>query len=787
MQSSTLRTSGQIEDLVRESCGHVSPNNLRVFEHAIEIQGGTVNENGGFRVEAETTTVPACLPDEQEVRIVGRLPSAGDTITEYAQTDLSLADQQVEAARPWRRRDDLSEIAMLNMVPRANFTGHFVTMEPQPDIPWQFLPSGDDLDVAQVFGNRFNAAQVDPQDRSRIAYEGFAVANELILGGVDPTATRSGLETALQGMGTQEVSRIIRDVNRAIAAEQDVPRVREVPLWGSICQSNPAYCSEEASGAFLYLESPDAEIFRMLNPSQRVNADYGIFANVPMLTAERIDPTAQIPVAAGMDVPDEVALEEIEETPPPKLTLFLNVFDKVDGEGTNRCGEGALINWETEAFQSVFRNAVLEAIERKKSLSETPNRTELMVLDGGFARFEAERFAGADWSMVPARTHHANAESMTGMSESMFEKLTHGTAVTSLAMGGPGLMDLLGSDTLPITVSSRPIYREKVQAGKVVYELVASVPDVARNYGAHIVNMSFGTRDENEARLKELRETLLNSTGALLVVAAGNLGNNDRPRGQSVRKAGLTPQMWGDAGHGGGWNILVVAGSDVASDPQKLAWFSNFGEDAVLLAAPGCRVSAVKPTLEGTYEVESFNGTSFAAPIVSYVAAAVRTVLPRGRMSSPWIRARLLASADIDPAIEQAKVGFGRVLNPIAAMQVYDDIVTLHPAEPDAEPVRYVGRITALSASDDISTVSLCEDGHAEKRVLLRFFLVPDSDDDGEPEGWTDTMGPNSLMSTDECRLKPSGTLVIETESRPETVRFEDVADIKFAFNRGIE
>ena len=505
------------------------------------------------------------------------------------------------------------------------------------------------------------------------------------------------------------------------------------------------------------------------------------------MTAERANRQAVIPLTGPITAPEGVTVSQTDAPPPPALTLFLHVFDQVEEDDTHRCAEGDLMNWGMAAFQTEFREIALEALARKIELNGRANTTELMVLDGGFARFAAETFGEADWAMLPNRTHHANAESITGMPESQFEKMTHGTAVTSLAMGGTGLMDLFRLDRLPVVVSSRPIYRERVRAGMKEYVPIANIPDLVRDYGANIVNMSFGTRDEDEARIGDLQDRLLNEAAALFIVAAGNLGNNDMAGGQSVRNTALKPQVWGDPAQGGGRNMIVVAGTDIAADPRKLAWFSNFGDDAVLLAAPGCRVSVIVPTREGRYEKTYFNGTSFSAPIVSFVAAAVRSVLPRGRMSSIWIRARLLATADIEPEIQRAHVGNGRILNPISAMHVYDDIVTIRPPEAGGESVEIVGRISQLSASDLIDTASLCKIGYAQGHAILRFFYGAEIDANGDRRGQVDIMPEDGLMQTNACDLKPSGTLIIETDAGPRTILFDQISDIKFAFDRGIE
>ena len=785
VSSQSLRTSGKIVDLVRETCGFESPDNIKVFEFAVTDQGGLLDQKGGFAVQTATTRVPTCLPDESKLRIVGRLPQAGDTLSQYQQIDIG--------------GDGLLTGADLTLAP-TSVPENLTTLDPGTSAGIQDLIATLDTADTQTDDALVNLAEqyfrksnVNPMDRSRIAYETFSVTNDMLDVGLDRAKARRAVKGALDRISAPDTELILRDADAAIDAGQSVPRVRDLPVMAEACGQQDTQlaglCDQQASGKAVSDTELNTDVIGKLNTSDRVKNIDTIYRNVPVLSVERVNRTADVPIAAGADVPDGVTVENAPEDSPTQLTLFLNVFDGVEGAADHQCTEGTYRNWSSDEFKARFLAAVDAAVQRKTARDGALSPTVLEVLDGGFFRFEPEAFGEGDWSILTPPFSHSNQESLNGMADDVREKITHGTAVTSLAMGGPGLMGQFGPEGLPVTIMSRPIYRAVSMVGKTHYILIDRIDDVIASDDADIVNMSFGTLNDNEANLRAVKDTLLGRTGALLVVAAGNNGNNDAERGRSIAATRLVPQIWGTAvaadSHSGGWNILVVAGIDSSDNPERLAWFSNFGGDMIYLAAPACRIKAITATLDGNYALGEFNGTSFAAPIVSFVAAAVRTVLPRGRNTAPWIRARLVSTADIVAGIAEDKVHSGRVLNPVAAMQVYDDVVTLKAPLVAGGPTSLVGEISEIGANASIQVGSLCEDNFNQPHTVLRLFRGPDVGADGIVQWSVDIMGPNDFMMTEPCIPRTNVTVKIATEAGNLPVRIEDIDDIRFSFARG--
>jgi subtilisin family serine protease len=126
--------------------------------------------------------------------------------------------------------------------------------------------------------------------------------------------------------------------------------------------------------------------------------------------------------------------------------------------------------------------------------------------------------------------------------------------------------------------------------------------DYAVKQGFKIINCSFGSSSKSSS----LHDAVdyAQDHNALLVVAAGNDSEN-------IDKHPLYPASYGDS------NILAVAAT---TSTDALASFSNFGSEAVDVAAPGDSIYSTY--LGGGYRILS--GTSMAAPYAAGVAALLR-------------------------------------------------------------------------------------------------------------------------------------------------------------------
>jgi subtilisin family serine protease len=206
----------------------------------------------------------------------------------------------------------------------------------------------------------------------------------------------------------------------------------------------------------------------------------------------------------------------------------------------------------------------------------------------------------------------------------------HGTHVAGIigATGNNGV----GVSGVAWNVSIIPV-RTGTSAGLELSTIVAAL-DYAVDNGADVINMSFGGETSSRALLEALQDA--HESGVLLVAAAGNAGSRTRQF---------------PAAHP---NVLAVAALDTAGER---AFFSSFG-NWVDIAAPGSNVLSTLPG--GNYGTAS--GTSMATPVVSGVAALLRSAHPQ--WSAGALARQLLSTAngvDASNPFHSGLLGAGRV------------------------------------------------------------------------------------------------------------------------------
>lgn len=158
----------------------------------------------------------------------------------------------------------------------------------------------------------------------------------------------------------------------------------------------------------------------------------------------------------------------------------------------------------------------------------------------------------------------------------------------------------------------------------------------AASRGAKIINASWG----GAPCVDNLRAAFaqLSSAGVLLVVAAGNDGND----------VDVTPEFPASFNL---QNQLTVA---AASLDDMLTWWSNRGFKRVHVAAPG---DSIYSTVPGGSEYMS--GTSMAAPVVSGAAALLWSAKPTA--TAGQIKQALMKTVDVQTSREYKVASQGRI------------------------------------------------------------------------------------------------------------------------------
>ena len=146
---------------------------------------------------------------------------------------------------------------------------------------------------------------------------------------------------------------------------------------------------------------------------------------------------------------------------------------------------------------------------------------------------------------------------------------------------------------------------------------IASAIYYAVDNGADIINMSFGKSYSPGKKYVDKAVKYARRKGVLLVHAAGNSG-------EKVNAENNFPNKWLGRRQKQTANWLEVGASAWRMGENLAGSFSNYGQQAVDLFAPGVDVYSTIPGNE--YDANS--GTSMAAPVVSGVAALIMAYFP---------------------------------------------------------------------------------------------------------------------------------------------------------------
>lgn len=198
----------------------------------------------------------------------------------------------------------------------------------------------------------------------------------------------------------------------------------------------------------------------------------------------------------------------------------------------------------------------------------------------------------------------------------------HGTMVTGIIAATFNEQRIVCDEPIikimPLKVSDESDYLN--------YDNIIKAIKYARENEARIINMSFGDYLGNE----ELKKEMILSKDILFVTAAGNETNDNDINPYYPSSYKLT-------------NNISVTSID---EDGSLSSFSNYGSTSVDIATQGTYINTTK--LGGGYTQVS--GTSFAAPFVTAVAAALISNNPK--LTPEQIKDRILKNAYELPSLK---------------------------------------------------------------------------------------------------------------------------------------
>ncbi|MBI4280772.1 S8 family serine peptidase [Candidatus Uhrbacteria bacterium] len=193
---------------------------------------------------------------------------------------------------------------------------------------------------------------------------------------------------------------------------------------------------------------------------------------------------------------------------------------------------------------------------------------------------------------------------------------THGTVLAGIIAGlGNNAQGIVGIGWRTTIMPLRALD----SSGSGSSEEVVRAIDYAVRNGARIINVSFTTFETIPAITEAVRRA--KDAGVLMVAAAGNDAS------QNLDFKPIYPACT-DGPAGENWVLGVAA---LNRFDQKSS-FSNYGSLCVDLSAPGEEIFSTQAAAGGVLQLGSYggywSGTSLAAPMVSGVAALVRSLRP---------------------------------------------------------------------------------------------------------------------------------------------------------------
>jgi len=161
--------------------------------------------------------------------------------------------------------------------------------------------------------------------------------------------------------------------------------------------------------------------------------------------------------------------------------------------------------------------------------------------------------------------------------------------------------------------------------------------------GAKVINMSFGKSFSPEKKWVDEAIKYAESKDVLLIHAAGNESHNIDSVDNFPNNNLITYNETAD-------NFISVgaSGDPNVATGEVIAHFSNYGKNSLDVFAPGVKIYS---TLPGTSKYGFESGTSMAAPVVTGIAALIRSYYPQ--LSAKQVKYAIDKSAEnlVDTAL----------------------------------------------------------------------------------------------------------------------------------------
>jgi subtilisin family serine protease len=265
-------------------------------------------------------------------------------------------------------------------------------------------------------------------------------------------------------------------------------------------------------------------------------------------------------------------------------------------------------------------------------------------IDGKKTAFESKERVPVDYRSQIVKDNYTDfSDNHYGNNDVMGPNPMHGTHVTGIiaAKRNNGIgMDGIADNVLVMMVRVVP-------DGDEYDKDVALGIRYAVDNGAKLINMSFGKSFSPEKPWVDSAIRYAASKDVLIIHAAGNESADNDIKDNF-------PNPYSQLFKNTAENFLSIgASSDPKISKSLTADFSNYGKESVDLFAPGVKIYS---TLPGKSKYGNLQGTSFSAPIVTGLAALIRSYYPE--LTAIQIKKILVSSVMIpDSTIENMKPG----------------------------------------------------------------------------------------------------------------------------------
>jgi subtilisin family serine protease len=330
-------------------------------------------------------------------------------------------------------------------------------------------------------------------------------------------------------------------------------------------------------------------------------------------------------------------LKELNETANEfaQIDGFVTVYTAADSAAVAELGEGysaeSVLSWSPETddlklYQSILAGLTQDPNFSKAALEKYHNYLQEKLEYHYNPRFVDRSLIGDDPDNMEERFYGNNNVSAPHDD--------HGTHVAGIvgAVSGNGI----GMDGICQNVELMIL--RTVPNGDEFDKDVANAIRYAADNGANIINMSFGKA--YSPNFKEVQQAIKHAEekGVLMIHAAGNDAEN-------LDKAANFPDPNYVFQKAPCATWLTIGASSSTGDEHLVGVFSNYGKKSVDLFSPGVQVYSTKPN--NTYEFE--DGTSMAAPVVSGVAALIKSYFPE--ITAVQLKELLLESSNKYPKL----------------------------------------------------------------------------------------------------------------------------------------